>query len=176
MLGQRLYLGGGRNPPPSVGLLIAAVYLRVRLSPLVVVNQTLCLALTGLLSPPSHNPPSRFQDCFRGVASACRFLFFNSSAALIRRPGRPSENARGASLPACPTHRARANIPAVKSKARRAPGDSNSNSLVDDCLTRFAHLLYLSFLFQSRQIPRRCRVRDMQEFLDFVVGDFSFRV
>jgi len=83
------------------------------------------LRLACLRSPPSHNPLSRFQDCFRGVASATEF----SIARLRRRSsfshGRPSGNVRGSNTsclpPACasthtlyPPVRARTALPLAK--------------------------------------------------------------
>jgi len=53
---------------------------------------------------------------------------------------------------------------------------SNSNARVLDCFSRFSYLLDFSLLFQCREIPSRCCVRDVQEFLNFVVGDFAFCV
>src|SRR3989344_1987465 len=50
---------------------------------------------------------------------------------------------------------------------------ANSNASVFDCFSGFSDLLYFSFLFQCREVPRRRCVRDMQKFLDFVVGDFA---
>ena len=51
---------------------------------------------------------------------------------------------------------------------------SNSNARVLDCFSSFSDLLYLSFLFESREIPSCRRIRDMQKFLNFVVRDFAF--
>ena len=70
------------------------------------------LRLACLRSPPSHNPLSRFHDCFRGVASATEF----SIARLRRRSsfshGRPSGNVRGSNANALdPPSRSRAISP-----------------------------------------------------------------
>ena len=52
----------------------------------------------------------------------------------------------------------------------------NSNARVLDCFSRFSYLLDFSFLFQCREIPRRCCVGYMKQFLDFIVGDFALCV
>src|SRR3989338_7694535 len=67
--GQRLYLGRGRNPLPSVGLILALLYLRVSLCPLVLVCVLLCLALAGLRIPPLAQPLSSFAS----LCLLCRF-------------------------------------------------------------------------------------------------------
>ena len=51
---------------------------------------------------------------------------------------------------------------------------ANSNACVLDCLSRLSDLLNFSFLFQCREIPSCRCVRYMQEFFNFVVGDFAF--
>ena len=56
----------------------------------------------------------------------------------------------------------------------RASLHANSNARVLDCLSCFSDLLNLSFLFQCREIPCRCCVGDVKQFLNFVVGDFAF--
>ena len=47
----------------------------------------------------------------------------------------------------------------------------NSNSRVLDCFSGIADLLDFPFLFQCSEIPCRCCVGNVQEFLNFVVGD-----
>ena len=56
----------------------------------------------------------------------------------------------------------------------RASLHANSNACVLDCFSRSSDLLDFSFLFQCREIPRRCRVRDMKQLLNFVVGNLTF--
>lgn len=96
-LGRCLYLGGGRNPPPQ-----RRSHPRIAVSMFLVVSSG--RGHTDLYGShgrafgfrPRTTPSPRFHSFFRCVASATGFLRLRFSAALIRRPGRPSENARGA--------------------------------------------------------------------------------
>ena len=58
----------------------------------------------------------------------------------------------------------------------RASLHTNSNASVRYCFPRFSNLLDFSLLFQCREIPRRCCVGYMKQFLDFIVGDFALCV
>ena len=83
VLGRQLF--GGRKEsfpqlrsPPRSGLLEYSVLSLVLWS-----FRALRLRLACLRSPPSHNPPPRFQNSFRGVASAIKLLHCKRTAALI---------------------------------------------------------------------------------------------
>jgi len=70
---------------------------------------------TGLTTPGSANPSSRFQYCFLWCRFRFRFLYCKITAALIRESGRPSENVRGSNTNALdPPSLSRAYIPAVE--------------------------------------------------------------
>ena len=47
---------------------------------------------------------------------------------------------------------------------------------LDHGLQGISNLLYLPVLFECREIPCRCCIRDMQQLFYFVVRDFVFRV
>ena len=67
------------------------------------------LRLACLRSPPSHNPPSRFQNSFRGVASASDFCIARLRRHSSFSHGRPSGNVRGSNANALdPPSRSRA--------------------------------------------------------------------
>ena len=88
--GEEVFLppASGSSSQWSIGVFSAV--------PIMWFAESVSFAWTCLRIPPSHNPPSRFHIGCMWCRFRFGFLNCKITAALIRRPGRPSENARGA--------------------------------------------------------------------------------
>lgn len=121
--GRKLF-GERTNPLPSVGLLLAVVIQRVRLSSRLVVVFCSCLRLSGLRSPPLAQPLSLFPTSSLVHGFALEDVWFYPGRRSSFTHGHPSGNGPRTpdsdSFCACPTHRARTGDPL----ASRAGGGS----------------------------------------------------